>query len=75
MIVGEVIKLNNGNSILLTRQFDMFAIRFDKPLKQSMFCQLVRTGILTFRPPGLGSYFMRATASYSSEGLVATPLN
>ena len=29
------------------------------------------TGILAFRLPGLGSYLMRATASYSNEGLVA----
>ena len=28
-------------------------------------------GILAFRTPGFGSYSMRATASYSYEGLVA----
>ena len=31
-------------------------------------------GILGFRPPGLGSYSMRATASCSYEGLVAPPI-
>ena len=31
-------------------------------------------GILTFLPPGMGSYSMRATASYSYEGLVAAAL-
>ena len=32
------------------------------------------TGILAFLPPGLGSYSMRVTASYSYEGLVASAL-
>ena len=31
-------------------------------------------GILAFQPPGLGSYSMRVTASYSYEGLVAAAL-
>ena len=30
--------------------------------------------VLAFRPPGLGSYLMRATASYSNEGLVAAAI-
>ena len=49
-------------------------VRFSDPYCKLHCCFFIIfpfTGILAFPPPGLGSYLMRAIASYSYEGLIA----